>query len=184
MFTVIQERERELMLYDGKKVQFVPNLPFYYLKYKVFGGNKISYILSQKPLMKIYETGKKEITCNFNDMSINVITEKNLNKLSAIILEHQQNGNTVKFENFFSAHFAELNQQEILDSFLRPYLSRITTNEPAFDYLIDGIFGIRDREIYVKNPHSKKRKNFHWDIISVKIKEDIIPNYKIVTSDD
>ncbi len=177
---VAQTRESELTLYDGQQVRMVPNTPYFSLKYAVFEGNKISYVLNQKPYMKIFETGEKEFECSYDKMSISVTEKNNIEELCKIILEHQKNSNPVNFENFFAKHFAVDNQKEILDLVLNAHTKRLTEN-PAFDYTIDGIFGIRAAgEIYVKNPLNKKK--FPWDRISIKVEE--MPSAKIILSRD
>jgi hypothetical protein len=180
MMKVAQTRESELTLYDGQQVRMVPNTPYFSLKYAVFEGNKISYVLNQKPYMRIFETGEKEFECNYNKMSISITEKDEVDELCKIILQHQNNADSINFENFFAKHFAENNQKEILDLVLNAHSKRLTEN-PAFDYTIDGIFGIRaEGEIYVKNPLNKK--DFPWDRIKIIVSE--MPRTKIILSRD
>jgi len=177
---VAQTRESELTLYDGQQIRVVPNTPYFSLKYSHFEGNKISYVLSKKPHMRIYETTEKGFECNYNKMSISIIEKDNVDELCKIIISHKKDEDTINFENFFAKHFAEENQKEILDLFLSTHTKRLT-EEPSFDYTIDGIFGIREKgEIYVKNPLNKK--DFPWDRINIEVKE--MPRTKIILSSD
>ena len=176
---VIEQKTNELVLYGDQGVLVVPNTPYFSLKYNVYAGNKISYVICSKPDMAVYENDEKEFTCNYNKMEITVTLDNEINELCEIIQSHQKNNDTVLFVNFFCRHFAEQNQEEILEIFFAPYSHRIKKEVPA--YTIDGVFGIdRWGNAYVNNP---AKKNFPWQKISMEVKGNV-QEYKIISSFD
>ena len=176
---VIQEKKTELVLYGDQGMLVVPNTPYFSLKYNDYAGNKISYVISKKPHMAVYENEEKEFTCNYNKMEIEISTDKEINELCEIIQSHQKNQDVVSFVNFFCRHFAEQNQEEILEIFFAPYAHRIKKEVPG--YTIDGVFGIdRWGNAYVNNP---EKKNFPWQEISMEVRGNV-EEYKIISSFD
>ena len=58
---VIEQKKNELVLLDdSNQVMAVPNTPYFSLKYLHYAGNTISYVISKKPAMAVYESVKKE----------------------------------------------------------------------------------------------------------------------------
>jgi len=176
---VIEQKKNELILYGDQGVLAVPNTPYFSLKYLNYAGNKISYVISKKPDMAVYENEEKEFTCNYNKMEIEITTDKEINELCEIIQNHQKNNDTVSFVNFFCKHFADQNQEEILEIFFAPYAHRIKKDIPG--YTIDDVFGIdRWGNAYVNNP---QKKDFPWQQISMEVRGNV-EEYKIISSFD
>lgn len=176
---VIEQKTNELVLYGNEGVLVVPNTPYFSLKYLHYAGNRISYVISKKPDMAVYENTKKVFTCNYNKMEIEITTDKEINELCEIIQRHQKNQDVVSFVNFFCRHFAEQNQEEILGIFFAVYAHRIKKEIPG--YTIDGVFGMdRWGNAYVNNP---EKKNFPWQEISMQVKGNV-EEYKIISSFD
>lgn len=159
----------------------VPNTPYFSLKYNTYAGNTISYVISKSPDMAVYESVEKEFTCNYNKMEIKITTNNEINELCKILTAHQKNQDSVDYVNFFCRHFAEQNQEEILDVFFAPYSHRIETDGYP-QYVIDGVFAVdKWGNAFVTNPVNKK--NFPWDRISMEVKGNV-EDYKIISSYD
>jgi len=120
---IIAERDNTLILFDTGKVVTVPNTLYNQVKYRDFKGDRISYHFNDD--MYIQETYDNGIFNAFiNEETLNI---RDSVALCECIKEHQNHGNSEKYESLFKKLYLVENKEKIMKEMISVFGDRVKT---------------------------------------------------------
>lgn len=176
---VIEQKKNELVLIDqDNQVLAVPNTFYFFLKYSIFEGKEISYVINTNPKMIVREIKEQDFLCIYNKMRLKVTEKDQIDELCRVLLECNKTKNQSAYINFFAENFAKSNSYKILENIFKQDLQRIEFYGYP-ELIIDDMFAINNQQIFVRD-HKDKKSSFPWDKLKLTNKE--FEKYKIIKS--